>query len=138
VLHDRTISGPVGPRWHWLRARLRPSSLRRPRWGPRRPKICGESCWKCLGGSWPDPCDLKPIIREKTQKDGYRLESVTYEVEPGEAVPAYVLIPDGINAGNPAPAVAVWHQHNGAYNLGKVEPAGLAGSPHAPHRRGSG
>jgi hypothetical protein len=38
-------------------------------------------------------------------------------------------VPDGVDAGHPAPAVAVWHQHNGAYHLGKVEPAGLAGSP---------
>ncbi len=84
---------------------------------------------QCLGGPWPEPCDLKPIVREKVQKDGYRLESVTYEVEPGDRVPAYVLVPDGASAGSRAPAVAVWHQHNGAYHLGKVEPAGLAGSP---------
>jgi dienelactone hydrolase len=64
-----------------------------------------------------------------TQKDGYRLESVTYEVQPGDRVPAYVLVPDGVDAQHPAPAVAVWHQHNGAWHLGKVEPAGLAGSP---------
>jgi dienelactone hydrolase len=83
----------------------------------------------CLGGPWPDPCPLNPILRETQQKPGYRLESVTYEVEPGDRVPAYVLIPDGVTAANPAPAVAVWHQHNGAYHLGKVEPAGLAGSP---------
>jgi dienelactone hydrolase len=89
---------------------------------------------QCLGGPWPEPCDLKPIVREKVQKDGYRLESITYEVEPGDPVPAYVLVPDGVNANNPAPAVAVWHQHNGAYHLGKVEPAGLAGS--AMHHTG--
>ena len=83
----------------------------------------------CLGGPWPDPCPLNPILRETQQKPGYRLESVTYEVEPGDRVPAYLLIPDGVTAQNPAPAVAVWHQHNGAYHLGKVEPAGLAGSP---------
>ena len=83
----------------------------------------------CLGGPWPEPCDLKPVIRETQQKDGYRLESVTYEVEAGDRVPAYLLIPDGVTANSPAPAVAVWHQHNGAYHVGKVEPAGLAGSP---------
>lgn len=84
---------------------------------------------ECLGGPWPEPCDLKPIVREKVQKEGYRLESVTYEVEPSDRVPAYVLVPDGVDANHPAPAVAVWHQHNGAYHFGKVEPAGLAGSP---------
>lgn len=83
----------------------------------------------CLGGPWPEPCDLKPVVRESSQKDGYRLLSVTYEVESADRVPAFVLLPDGVSATHPAPAVAVWHQHNGAYHLGKVEPAGLAGSP---------
>ncbi|MFI5378589.1 MAG: dienelactone hydrolase family protein [Tepidisphaerales bacterium] len=104
---------------------------------PDRPADAGDLRRKladCLGGPWPDPSDLKPVIRETIQKDGYRLESVTYEVEPGDAVPAYVLTPDGVNANNPAPAVAVWHQHNGAYHLGKVEPAGLAGA--AMHHTG--
>jgi len=37
--------------------------------------------------------------------------------------------PQGCDAAHPAPAVAVWHQHNGEYHLGKTEPAGLAGNP---------
>lgn len=88
-----------------------------------------EQLLKGLGGPWPAGGDLKPQVLETVQKDGYRLEKVTYEVEPGDAIPAYVLIPDGVTAANPAPAVAVWHQHNGAYTVGKVEPAGLGGSP---------
>lgn len=84
---------------------------------------------QCLGGSWPEPCDLKPVLRDTMQKDGYRIESLTYEVEPGDRVPAFVLVPEGVDAAHPAPAVAVWHQHNGAWHLGKVEPAGLAGMP---------
>jgi len=83
----------------------------------------------CLGGAWPEPCDLKARLRETVRKDGYRIESVHYEVEPGERVPALVLIPDGVDAAHPAPAVAVWHQHNGEWHLGKAEPAGLAGNP---------
>lgn len=88
-----------------------------------------EILLRCLGGSWPDPTPLRPQLRETIQKDGYRIESVTYEVEPGDAVPALVLIPDGVRASHPAPAVAVWHQHNGEWHLGKSEPAGLAGNP---------
>jgi dienelactone hydrolase len=83
----------------------------------------------CLGGPWPEPCDLRPVLKETTVQDGYRIESITYEVEPGDRVPALVLIPDGVDAAHPAPAVAVWHQHNGEYHLGKREPAGLAGNP---------
>jgi dienelactone hydrolase len=87
-----------------------------------------EQLLKGLGGPWPAGGDLKSKTVETVQQDGYRLEKVTYEVEPGDPIPAYVLIPDGVNAANPAPAVAVWHQHNGAYTIGKTEPAGLAGS----------
>ncbi len=83
----------------------------------------------CLGGPWPDPCDLRPRLVKTTAKAGYRIDSVTYEVEPGDSVPALVLIPDGVDANHPAPAVTVWHQHNGEYHLGKSEPAGLAGNP---------
>jgi dienelactone hydrolase len=82
-----------------------------------------------LGGPWPESCDLKPRLRETMRKEGYRIESVTYEVEPGDAVPALLLVPDGVDARHPAPAVAVWHQHNGEWHLGKSEPAGLAGNP---------
>jgi dienelactone hydrolase len=84
---------------------------------------------RCLGGPWPAPCPLNPKARETIKKDGYRIESLTYEAEPGDAIPALLLIPDGIDAKNPAPAVAIWHQHNGEYHLGKNEPAGLAGNP---------
>jgi hypothetical protein len=88
-----------------------------------------EKLLECLGGPWPQPCDLRPVIRETIRKDGYRIESVTYEVEPGDRVPAMLLVPDGVDANHPAPAVAVWHQHNGEWHLGKTEPAGLAGNP---------
>ena len=84
---------------------------------------------KCLGGPWPDPCELRPRLRETMRKDGYRVESISYEVEPGDRVAAMLLIPDGVDAAHPAPGVAVWHQHNGEYHLGKSEPAGLAGNP---------
>lgn len=84
---------------------------------------------ECLGGPWPEPCDLRPVVRETIRKEGYRIESVTYEVEPDDRVPALLLVPDGVDANHPAPAVAVWHQHNGEYHLGKSEPAGLAGNP---------
>lgn len=88
-----------------------------------------EKLLQCLGGPWPDPSDLRPRLRETISKDGYRIESLTYEAEPNDPVPALLLIPDGIDANHPVPAVAVWHQHNDEYHLGKSEPAGLAGNP---------
>ena len=84
---------------------------------------------ECLGGRWPEGCELNPQVRRTIEKDGYRIESITYEAEPGDAIPAMLLIPEGVTADRPAPAVAVWHQHNGQWHLGKSEPAGLAGNP---------
>ena len=82
-----------------------------------------------LGGEWPEPCDLKPRLREKIAGDGYRIESLYYDSEPGDAIPAYLMIPDGVDSKHPAPAVAIWHQHAGQYQFGKGEPAGLLGNP---------
>jgi len=84
---------------------------------------------RCLGGPWPEPGPLNPKHRETIHKDGYRITSLTYEAEPGDAIPAMLLVPDGVDADHPAPAVAVWHQHAGQYHLGKSEPAGLDGNP---------
>ena len=83
----------------------------------------------CLGGPWPAPGALNPIVGEVRQGDGYRIESLSYEVEPGDRVPALLLVPDGVSDDAPAPAIAVWHQHAGQFHLGKSEPAGLAGDP---------
>lgn len=84
---------------------------------------------ECLGGTFPTSVPLKAEVREVIRKDGYRIESLTYETQPGERISALLLIPDNVNADQPAPAIAVWHQHNGEYHLGKSEPAGLAGNP---------
>lgn len=82
-----------------------------------------------LGGPWPEPCPLKPEEGQPEAADGYRIVRVTYEVEPEERVPAYLLIPDSASKSRPAPAICLWHQHNGQYDLGKSEPAGLKGNP---------
>ena len=88
---------------------------------------------RCLGGPWPEleptADTLKPKLRETIRKDGYRIELLTYEAEPGDPIPAMLIVPDGVDAEHPAPAVCVWHQHNGEYHLGKSEPAGLLGNP---------
>lgn len=83
----------------------------------------------CLGGPWPDSSDLKSQAHNVIRKVGYRIEAVTYRAEEDDRVSALLMIPDGVDENNPAPAVAVWHQHNGQWNLGKLEPAGLAGNP---------
>ncbi len=84
---------------------------------------------QCLGGPWPAPGELRPEIGKMVQQQGYRLEWVSYQAEPDDRVPAILIVPDGVTATSPAPAIAVWHQHNGQWHLGKSEPAGLAGNP---------
>jgi len=88
-----------------------------------------EKLLKGLGGDWPAPGPLNPQIRETKSQDGFTLHSLWYDSEPGDRVPAMLLIPEGIDEKHPAPAIAVWHQHAGQYHLGKSEPAGLAGNP---------
>ncbi|MFN8708104.1 MAG: dienelactone hydrolase family protein [Planctomyces sp.] len=88
-----------------------------------------ERLLACLGGPWPDPCDLRAGVESSLQKDGYRLEAVRYDAEPGDRIPAWLLIPDGVSAQSPAPAVCVWHQHAGNWQKGKSEPAGLGFDP---------
>ncbi|HJO54650.1 MAG TPA: twin-arginine translocation signal domain-containing protein, partial [Verrucomicrobiota bacterium] len=43
---------------------------------------------ECLGGPWPESGDLKPKKLKTEQKEGYRLEWITYELEPGDRCPA--------------------------------------------------
>lgn len=92
---------------------------------------------KGLGGPWPElkPGGLNVRLREKIPQKGFTIESVFYDAEPGDSIPAMLLIPEGVTAKNPAPGIAVWHQHNGEWHLGKSEPAGLAGN--AMHHTGA-
>ena len=82
-----------------------------------------------LGGPWPEPSPLEPVVGEPIVRDGYRIEPVSFLAEPDDRVPALLLVPDGAAAAAPAAAICVWHQHAGQYHLGKSEPAGLAGDP---------
>lgn len=83
----------------------------------------------CLGGPWPEPCPLNLEVHEVVQEPDHERRLIRYSVEAGETVSAYLLVPKAVSSSKPAPAVAVWHQHNGEYHLGKSEPAGLSGNP---------
>jgi dienelactone hydrolase len=61
--------------------------------------------------------DVGEVVREK----------VRYQVEPGEWAPAYLFLPAGLK--ERSAAVLCLHQHAGQFDLGKSEPAGLAGNP---------
>lgn len=88
-----------------------------------------EILLSCLGGEWPELCALEPMIEDTIVRDGYRIERVSYQVESGERISAYLLIPDSATVNKQAPGIAVWHQHAGRFDLGKSEPAGFIGDP---------
>jgi dienelactone hydrolase len=109
-----------------------------------------QNLLQCLGGDWSSPVsiqqphirgsresekrslnELQPEIISREEKDEYTIELIKYnssEVQGAyEEVRAYLLIPRNLT--KPAPAICVWHQHNGQYHLGKSEPAGIQGDP---------
>ena len=80
-----------------------------------------EKLRACLGGPWPEACPLKrEDVKTDELDDGIKRVHVTYEVEPGERILAYLLLPPKASADKPAPGICIWHQHNGAYTIGKA------------------
>lgn len=78
-------------------------------------------------GALPDPSrrvplDVKTLSVEKSDK--YTRHKITFASEPGDRVPAYLLVPHDLKA--KAPAMLCLHQTTG---IGKGEPAGLGGKP---------
>ena len=62
-------------------------------------------------GPKPDPVPLEVETLEQTQHDGYTREKIIFNPDAFSSIPAYVLIPDGANTDNPAPAVLCAHGH---------------------------
>src|SRR5581483_11054798 len=82
-----------------------------------------------LLGRWPERCDLEARLEQRDELGDVVRERVTYLVEPGERVPAYLLIPRQLRPGERRPGIFAHHQHAGQFHLGKSEVAGLAGNP---------
>ena len=79
-----------------------------------------------LLGRTPVRCGLQPKVLERVPLTGCIREKVSYMVEPGQRVSAYLFLPV---APGRLPAILCIHQHNREYHLGKSEPAGLSGNP---------
>jgi len=54
-------------------------------------------------------------------------QEVSYKDCDGKPITALLLIPSHIDASTPHPTIIACHQHAGEYEIGKEEPAGLAG-----------
>jgi dienelactone hydrolase len=94
-------------------------------WGLRRSHILEHV--QVVMGKLPDPSRRVPLEVEILQEDGtpkYRRIKLTYAAEPGDRVPAYLLMPHDIQG--KAPAMLCLHQTT---RIGKDEPAGLGGRP---------
>ena len=82
-----------------------------------------------LLGRWPERAPLDARVEERVDLGDVARERVSYNVEPGERVPAYLFVPRDARPGERRAGVFAHHQHAGQFHLGKSEVAGLAGNP---------
>ncbi len=83
-------------------------------------------------GHFPERVPLTPIVGSTIDEGEYTRVLITYMVKAGEQVSAWLLMPQGIVPPAGWPALLAIHQHAGQYDLGKSEPAGLAGDEISP------
>jgi dienelactone hydrolase len=79
-------------------------------------------------GRFPQRVPLTPIVSSRIDEGAYTRTRITYDVEAGERVSAWLLMPQGAAPTNGWPAVLAIHQHDNNYELGKAEPARLSGN----------
>lgn len=87
-----------------------------------------EKLLQGLGGDWPASGPLNVELHERISREGYSIEILNYDVEPGQRIRGTLLIPDGVSASKPAPGICVWHQHAGKWENGRAEPSGFLGN----------
>ncbi len=79
----------------------------------------------CLG-RFPERVLLAAEFEPAVHMGGYTRALVTYAVEHGERIGAWLLRPEGAAPPEGWPGILALHQHAGQYYLGKSEPAGLS------------
>ncbi|MCX7598921.1 MAG: dienelactone hydrolase family protein [Armatimonadetes bacterium] len=79
-----------------------------------------------LGGPWPrGPASVEII--DSWRRGSHEIRYLRFRGIRGDWVPAYALVP--LNVSGPLPTVVALHQHNGQFELGKSEVAGMVGDP---------
>jgi dienelactone hydrolase len=94
-------------------------------WARRRGHILANM--QTVMGELPDASRRVPLdveVLEETRTEHYLRKKLTFASEPGDRVPAYLLVPHNLTG--KAPAMLCLHQTTG---IGKGEPAGLGGLP---------
>jgi dienelactone hydrolase len=79
-------------------------------------------------GRFPERIPLSFTVDSRIDEGAYTRALVTYDVEAGERVSAWLLMPQREAPPDGRPAVLAIHQHDNQYDLGKGEPAGLSGN----------
>jgi len=79
-------------------------------------------------GRFPQRVPLTPTVGPRIDEGVYTRALVTYDVEAGERISAWLLMPQGTLPPDGWPAILAIHQHDNHHDLGKAEPAGLAGN----------
>ena len=79
-------------------------------------------------GRFPERVPLRLTIGSRFNEGAYTRALVSYDIEAGERISAWLLIPQGTPPPDGRPAILAIHQHDNNYDLGKAEPAGLAGN----------
>jgi dienelactone hydrolase len=77
-------------------------------------------------GRLPERVPLMAEFEPAVHMGDYTRTLVTYAVEHGERIGAWLLRPTGAAPAGGWPAILALHQHAGQYYLGKSEPAGLS------------
>lgn len=90
-----------------------------------------ESRDRILGLLGLFPRRVPPDVRWESRADatGYSRALVSYLVEPGERISAWLLRPGDTAPAGGRPAIIACHQHAGVFEWGKSEPAGLTADP---------
>lgn len=100
-------------------------------WEPHRRRVL--AAMQEVMGPLPDPARAVPLdVRVEGEVDvgTHVRRKLSFAAEPGDRVPAYLLLPN--RRSGPAPAVLCLHQTT---RHGKAEPAGLAGLPNLHYAR---
>ncbi len=66
-----------------------------------------------LRGPLPNPVDPEPVELERTIGPGYVQTKLVFRTASDVDVPALLLVPDGVDADHPAPAILALHGHGG-------------------------
>lgn len=91
-------------------------------WARRRPHII-LGMEAAMGELPKDRCPLDVKTHATVENEHYTRYKIDYQPEPGDRVPAYLLVPKRVNG--KVPAIMCLHQ---TVQIGKDEPAGLGGS----------